>query len=488
MGKIVVVGLGPGDIESLTLGAIRKIEDENRNYLRTEMHPTVEYLKDNNIDYESYDYIYESAETMESVYDNITEDLLKKVKEYNIINYFVPGNPLMAEKSVSILVELSNKGEIDLEIIPGMSFIDPIVLALGHDPTSGFKIIDGLDFNEQTLDINCDTLLVQVYNRQIASDTKIKLSEVYGDDYKVTVIRSAGIETEEIVKEVNVYELDRLEFIDHLTSIYIPKVDKTTNKVYDINNLLNIMGILRSEDGCLWDIKQTHESLREYVIEEAYEVVDAIDRDDIGSLIEELGDLLLQVVFHSQIAKEEGYFNIMDVTTGISNKLIYRHPHVFNDKIVNDDKEAIGSWNDMKDKEKNIKSYTERLESVAKSLPSLTKSFKVQKRAADVGFDWDNVDDALLKVKEELQELLEVYKGDDMGTKEEELGDLLFAIVNVSRFLDISPEVALNKTINKFISRFKFIEEESNKKGIDLKEMTLKQMDELWEQAKKQKK
>jgi len=486
MGKIFIVGLGPGDINSLTIGALERLKSGNENFLRTEKHPTIYYLKENNIQYKSYDYVYDSEETFDKVYDFIASDLIQKAKEYEVINYYVPGNPLVAEKTVNILLESCSKENIQIEIIPGMSFIDPIILAVKHDPVNGLKILDGLNMNGQSVDINTSNIITQVYNNRIATSVKLYLSEIYGDQYEIFVINSAGIAGEEKVYKIPIYELDRMDQISYLTSIYIPKVDKINKKIYDMNDLINIMNRLRGDDGCPWDIEQTHSSLRECLIEEAYEVVDAIDKDDMDSLVEELGDLLLQVVFHSQIGREEGYFNINDVTTSICEKLIFRHPHVFGEKKVENCEEVVYNWNEMKFKHRNVESYTQRLKQMS-PLPSLMRSLKVQKRAADVGFDWDNVEGAIEKVKEEYFEVIEelnFFEGGDSGKIEEELGDLLFSVVNVCRFSNVNPEIALNRTINKFIDRFESMENQSKKLGKDLKKMTLAELDELWDQAK----
>lgn len=486
MDKIYIAGLGPGDTNSLTLGAIERLNSGDLNILRTDIHPTVAYLKERKIPYNSYDYVYESGENFQKVYDVIVDDLIAKVKEHKVLNYFVPGNPLVAEKTVDILLSKIKSENIEVEIIPGMSFIDPILLAVGHDPINGLKVIDGLTLRGECVDINSGNIITQVYNDRIASTVKLALSEIYGDEYKIYVVNGAGVKGEERIYQIPIYELDRLGDINHLTSIYIPKVDKINKKIYDMNDLLHIMEQLRSIDGCPWDIEQTHESIRECVIEEAYEVVDAIDKNDMDNLSEELGDLLLQVFFHSQIAREEGYFNIWDVTSGICNKLILRHPHVFHQKKVENSRKVVYNWNEIKFRGRNIDGYTDRLKDIPK-LPSLMRSYKVQGRAADIGFDWDSVDGAMEKVIEEWNEVLEAlnsFKGGDVREIEEELGDSLFAIVNVCRFLNINPEVALNKTINKFIDRFNYMEMRSKELSLDLKDMTLEEMDTLWDEAK----
>lgn len=487
MTKIYVIGLGPGDVNSLTLGALERINSGEINILRTEKHPTVSYLQENKISYTSYDGVYEEKESFEQVYKYIVEDLIAKAKKYKEINYFVPGNPLVAEKTVEILLNSKEEKNIEVEVVLGMSFIDPILVASGYDPINGLKIIDGLNIKGQNVNINTSNIITQVYNKRIASSIKLYLSEIYGDEYGIYIINNAGISKKEEIIKIPIYELDRSNKINDLTSIYIPKVDKIDKKIYNISDLLSIMERLRGNDGCPWDIEQTHSSIRESVIEEAYEVVEAIDNDDMDNLAEELGDLLLQVIFHSQIASEEGYFNIWNVITNLCNKLIFRHPHVFKQKKVEKSEEVVYNWNEMKFKNRNIGNYTERLKTVPK-LPSLMRSYKIQKRAADVGFDWDNIYGAIDKVKEEYFEVIEALnlsKGGDIEKVEEELGDLLFSVVNICRFSNVNPEVALNKAINKFVKRFEMMEIKSNEIGMDLREMTLEEMDILWNEVKK---
>ncbi|NLY77895.1 MAG: nucleoside triphosphate pyrophosphohydrolase [Tissierellia bacterium] len=485
MGKINILGLGPGDVDSLTIGVINQINSGIKNYLRTEKHPAISYFQDNNVQYQSYDYVYEQEDDFSDVYEKIVEDLIIKSKEEGEINYLVPGNPLVAEKTVEILLQ---KEELDLEIevFAGMSFIDPVIQLVRRDPVNGLKIVDGTSLQMNDVDINIDCLIVQVYNNRVASNIKLTLSEVYGDDYEIYVVNSAGIKEKEKLIRIPIFELDRIDTIDSLTSIYVPKLDKIIKKVFNFDDIINTTRLLRSEEGCPWDRKQTHESIRDCVIEEAYEVVDAIDKGDLDSLVEELGDLLFQVVFHCQIGQEEGEFNLLDVTTALNNKLIYRHPHVFGEKKVEKSEEVVYNWNKLKYKDRGISSYAEILKDVPK-LPSLMRSFKVQERAAQIGFDWDHIDGPLDKVKEEYYEVMEcinTLQGGDVKKVEEELGDLLFAVVNVCRFLNVNPELALNRTINKFITRFEMMEKYSNKLGKKLEEMTLEEMDKLWDEAK----
>lgn len=257
-----------------------------------------------------------------------------------------------------------------------------------------------------------------------------------------------------------------------------------------VDRLCRILRLLRSEEGCPWDKVQTHDSLRVCMIEEAYEVVDAIEKEEWEHLEEELGDVLLQVVFHSGLGQEAGRFDLKTVANRECEKMIRRHPHVFQPKetifSVNSAEsvdKALEKWENVKRKEKQG-TYTESMEGIPKALPALTKSCKVQKKAADAGFDWDRVEEAFKKVDEETRELLDIYKSGDQAHIKEEVGDLLFAAVNVARFLGVDPEDALNFTSHKFINRFRFIEESAAAQGKRLEDMTLPEMDRLWELAK----
>lgn len=259
-------------------------------------------------------------------------------------------------------------------------------------------------------------------------------------------------------------------------------VDFTFKEKYTYEDLLEIMRILRCPEGCVWDREQDHKSIRRSFIEETYEAVEAIDNDDPVLLQEELGDVLLQVVFHAQIEAEAGRFTMDDVADGICKKMIYRHPHVFGSVEVKNSDEVLTNWDALKQKEKHQKSTTETLESVARSLPGLIRAEKVQHKAAKVGFDWDEVSGALDKVHEETAEVARAIDGD--GDPSEELGDLLFAVVNVARFLKTDPEDAINRTTDKFIRRFAQVEQAAKDASRSLSEMSLAEMDALWDAAK----
>jgi tetrapyrrole methylase family protein/MazG family protein len=253
---------------------------------------------------------------------------------------------------------------------------------------------------------------------------------------------------------------------------------------YDFADLLHIMKLLRSREGCPWDREQTHESLKRYLIEETYEVLDALDANNKERFCEELGDLLLQIVFHAEIASESGNFDIHDVIDGICKKMISRHTHVFGEAHADTPDQVVKNWEEIKKEEKGISSHTEALKDVPASLPALMRSYKVQQKAARAGFDWDNTDDVFKKVLEEARELEEVYKSKNVSRIKDEIGDILFSIVNLARFLKVQPELALSETINKFIKRFEYVERMVTLAGKKMEDMRLSELDHFWDQAK----
>lgn len=251
-------------------------------------------------------------------------------------------------------------------------------------------------------------------------------------------------------------------------------------------NLVALMARLRGPDGCPWDRKQTPDSLKPFLLEECYEVVDAIDDGDPAKIREELGDLLFQIVFHARIAEEQGRFTMDEVIAAIHEKMTRRHPHVFGDEKLSTDKEVLAKWEEIKGREKGNAQRKSVLEGVPGSLPALLRAHRIQERAARVGFDWKRLDEALPKLDEELTEFKDSLASGDAGMIEEELGDVFFTLVNLSRFLGVNPEDALRKTIAKFINRFRYIEESAARAGRSLNDMTLEEMDELWRESKRE--
>ncbi|SNR62747.1 nucleoside triphosphate pyrophosphohydrolase [Desulfurobacterium atlanticum] len=255
--------------------------------------------------------------------------------------------------------------------------------------------------------------------------------------------------------------------------------------MYTFEDLVKIMEKLRSDDGCPWDREQTHESLLPYLLEETYEFIDSVKSKDFKNMKEELGDILLQVVFHSQIAKEHSKFTIDEVVDEICRKLIFRHPHVFGErKDINSSEDVLKNWDEFKKAEG--KHGDSILDGVPKSMPPIERALKLQKKAAKVGFDWKRKEQVMEKVEEEWNELKEAVKSENREKIEEELGDLLFAIVNLSRFLNVDPAIALHRTNQKFVKRFKEMERKAKIEGSSLEKMNLEEMDKLWESVKKE--
>lgn len=480
---IKIVGLGPGAKEALTVGTLELLKSDAKVLFRTEKHPNVEYLKSVGVKFETYDHMYEKSNSFDEVYEAIANDIIEKYKNHKNIVYAVPGHPLVAENSVTLLIKKCEELKIEYKIEPAVSFVDAVMESLKLDPINGIKIIDAFDIKNQILDKRVGIIVTQVYNPFIASETKLALLEYYNDETEIYFVRAAGVKDLESIRKIKLYELDRQPDIDYLTSIYVPKKLDETKDFFD---LLKVMETLRGEDGCPWDLEQNHKSLKRALIEESYEVIEAIDEEDDVKLTEELGDLLFQVVFHSQLGKEEGYFNINDVIKGITEKMINRHPHIFSNVEVNDTEQVLKNWDEIKREEKHFTSYTEELEHITKTLPALLRAEKVQKKANKVGFDFKNVEDAMNSLLSEIDEVKDVYNSKNKSRILEEVGDLIFATVNVARLLDIDPEIALNYTIDKFIKRFKFIENSAKAKNLDLLNMTIEQMDILWEEAKNQ--
>lgn len=481
MGKVSIVGLGPGDYSLISQGALEALQEGNRIFLRTEKHPIVDKLKES-IQYTSLDYFYDSEDNFENVYNKISEYIIELAKEGDLV-YAVPGHPRVAEKTVSIIEELASKNNVEVETIASMSFVDAMFNYLQIDPADGFKLIDAFEIENSYIDTNTSMIITQIYDPFIASNIKLKLMEYYDYDQQVCIVNGAGVKNLESKKYIPLHELDRPEnLFDYLSSLYIPK---STKKMYNaVNDLENIMSTLRGPNGCDWDKEQTHESLKKYIIEEAYELCQAIENDDIDEIIEELGDILLQVVFHAQVGKEDGFFDMKEVVNGICTKLIHRHPHVFKNEDL-DMTKFEKTWEELKQEEKGESSISEGLKRIPKHLPALTKADKIQYKAALVGFDWDNIDGVFEKIEEEYKELLDEYKQGNIKYIKEELGDLLFSIVNLARFLHIDSEEALNGTSYKFINRFEFMEQRASELHKKIEELTLDEMEELWKEAKK---
>lgn len=473
--KIEVIGLGAGDLDQLPLGIYRKLKhSETIVLLRTKEHPVVKSLAEEGVIFESFDDYYEREEQFENVYESIVETLLKKAQEKSII-YAVPGHPMLAEQTIQLLLD---QQEIEVEILGGQSFLDDLFTSLKIDPIDGFQFVDATSFERSQLNYRQHLIFCQVYDRYVASEVKLTLLEDLPADHPVTIVDGAGSDNE-VIKTIHLEELDHSLEISNVRSVYIPPVSKDLLH-HTFPSLREIIATLRGPNGCEWDRKQTHESLREYLIEEVYEVIEAIDNQDDDAIIEELGDVLLQIMLHSQIGEDAGYFTVDDVIRGITEKMIHRHPHVFS----NSTGDISQTWDELKQAEMGEKSSS-ILANIPRNLPALAKAFKIQKKAAKVGFDWDDVNEVWLKLHEEIEEMKVAIATGDETKIESELGDMIFCLVNLARHYKTNPELALNRTNRKFITRFNYVEEVLAKKGKSLTDSSLEQMDIYWDEAKR---
>lgn len=489
---ITVVGLGSGDPDRLTLGSLKRLQEAGERYVRTKDHPVVDWLEQTGVRFTSFDEVYEAKDDFPSVYEEIVARLLARAEAgdtgVNIV-YAVPGHPLVAEATVKLLRERCPERDIPLDIIGGESFLDEAFVRLGFDPIEGFLLLDASEVNGAAIDPRRHTLIGQVYDQLTASEVKLGLMELLPDDYPVVVGHALGVEGQERIERVELFELDRIDGYGNLSLVYVPASEDESLRIRSFQRLHEIVSILRSPGGCPWDREQTHESLRKNLIEETYEVLETIDDDDPDHMREELGDLLLQIMLHSQMEEETGTFNVYDVIQELNEKLIYRHPHVFGDLSAEDAEAALNNWEAMKAEEKKRKgTEPERpsaISGVPRDLPALMKAYKLQKKAAKAGFDWEDIGGVWSKLEEEIRELKEaVEQKHDPEKQELELGDVLFSVVNAARYIGADPEQALSRTIRKFTQRFHYVEERLREQGKTPGDSTLAEMDVLWEEAK----
>jgi tetrapyrrole methylase family protein/MazG family protein len=309
--------------------------------------------------------------------------------------------------------------------------------------------------------------------------------EKYPEDYPVTIVTAAG-SADEVLRVVPLYELDRAAELNNLTTIYVPPTIKLENRLKEWSTFREIIAMLRAPEGCPWDREQTHETLKKYLIEEVHEFLQAVNDQDDDGIIEELGDVLLQVFLHAQIGEDDGYFSLEDVLESVSSKMIRRHPHVFGDVKVESSEDVLRNWQQLKSAEKGndnkrVLDGQERAES------SLLTSYNFQKAAGKVGFDWPNAEGAWLKFEEEWQEFSHEIKNGTKASQLDELGDVLFTIVNVARFYGLSPEEAMMHANRKFKSRFQFVEDGVTQDKGEFSEYTLDELEAFWQQAKQAK-
>lgn len=444
---IHIAGLGPGDAGSITMETYDLLK-HTRVLLRTRIHPTVSALDGWGIFYSSLDHVYEENDNFEDVYRGLALCVLERYQGgQGDLTYLVPGNPLIAEKSVVELIRLLEAADISYKVHSAVSFIDVILEVLQRDPVRGLLILDAQDLDSKGISAETDTILTQVYNKRIASEVKLALSDYLNDEAEIVYIRNAGIKGEETVRRIPLWALDRQEDVDHLTTVFIEREVVKPG----FNDFRRTIDALREPGGCPWDREQTHESLRRYLIEEAYEAADAITQGDMGDVQEELGDVLLQVLLHSRIAEENGDFTIFDVIRTVNEKMINRHPHVFASLDLDSPEAVLHNWEKIKKTEKGEVSLAEKLKKLPRSIPATMRAQEVVKKAQAYGRSKIDREGILAK----LSTLLE-----GMGpVSEQELADLAFYTVLLLDFHGYQTESLLSQRVDYEIENILKIDE-----------------------------
>ncbi len=478
--RVVIAGLGPGPAGTITKAATDAIDSIAVQFVRTRKHPTASLVPKAT----SFDYLYERHDTFDDVYAAITERVVAAALQHGEVLYCVPGSALVLESSVA---QLAGDPRVSVHILPSLSFLDLAWAALGIDPVNaGVRLIDGHKFAIEAAGERGPLLVAQVHADWVLSDIKLTHESSSGDE-PVVLLHHLGLEDQR-VEHTTWKQLDQVLKTDHLTSLYIPKL--ATPIAGEMVKLHQLARTLREK--CPWDREQTHDSLIKYLLEESYEVVDALNALDESdpstdeALIEELGDLLYQVEFHATIAEQQGRFSMIDIVSAIHDKLVRRHPHVFGDVQARSADDVVSTWDSVKKAEREIAGRSASVfDGVATAAPSLSLASKLQKRAADVGFDWPNADGAYQKIAEETAELRDaVNSGADPQTIQMELGDLLFSVVNLSRHIGHDAELSLRNAAAKFRARFEHVEQLAVERNIDMTTATLAALDALWDEAK----
>ncbi|MGQ9525729.1 MAG: nucleoside triphosphate pyrophosphohydrolase [Armatimonadota bacterium] len=482
-----IVGLGPGSRNAISVAALdilRRFSGESALFLRTVHHPVVDELRREGIRFSSFDEVYDSADSLEAVYASIAKTLADRARQTPEIVYAVPGHPMVAERSVELLLGLAAEQGLEVEIVPSPSFVDACVEALRLPIDAGIQLIDAQTCPLPIPNPNLPVLIYQIDDRSVASSVKLALLEVLPDETDVCLVKAAGVEGAECVQRLPLYHLDRTD-VDHLTTLYVPPVPLSRRRPL-WHDFVDVVARLRAPDGCPWDREQTHDSLRRYLLEEAYEVIEAIDEKDMEHLCEELGDVLLQVALHSQMASETGDFTINDVIARITHKLIRRHPHVFAGMTVANADEVLRNWERIKASEEVGQQRLSIMDGIPNSMPALMRALEVSKRAVSVGFEWERIEDVWAKLHEEIDELKQAVAADAPERVSSELGDVLFTIVNLARWMGVNAEEALRTMVDRFVVRFRYMEDSLSKAGRQLGDVPLHELDRLWEQAKQE--
>lgn len=483
MSGIVLMGLGPGDPAQLTREAWQQLQQIPEIYLRTRQHPTVAGFPDS-LQVNSFDDLYETSEKFETVYARIIERVLELGQRPEGVTYAVPGSPFVAETTCPEIARRAREMGIPVRVIEGISFLEPTFTALGIDPFSHSELVDALDLaslHTPPFPPDQPALIAQIYSREVASDVKLTLNAVYPDTHPVRLVHAAGT-PQQVVEDLKLYEIDRSQHVGLLTSLYLPPLAPDTS----VEGFQEIVAHLRAPDGCPWDKEQTQQSLGPSLLEETYEALSALEAGDVAGLREELGDILLLLVMFAQIASEDGDFAFADVVQGIQRKIVYRHPHVFGDVQVDGTANVLKNWENLKAAERKAKGKEKNgpkgiLDELPKALPALMQAQEYQGRAAHVGFDWSDISGVREKV---LEEWREVNEAPDDEERSKELGDLLFSVVNLIRWYKLDAETTLRQANQRFKTRFGHIEQSARSQERKLTDLSMDEMETLWQQAK----
>jgi tetrapyrrole methylase family protein/MazG family protein len=481
MGMITIVGLGPGGAELITRSAWNWLTAQPEVYVRTRQHPAVGEIP-STVKVISFDDYYQNGDTFEQVYQQIVTKVIELGSRSEGVTYAVPGHPMVAEATSPEIVRIAKEKGIPCRVMEAVSFLEPCFTALEIDPFPNLVIYDAIELgqsNSPKFPPSAPVLIGQIYSRQVAAEAKMTLLNLYPDEHPVKMVHNAGT-PQQIVEDIALYEIDRSKHIGLLSALYLPPLGTGTS----IEDFQELVAHLRAPDGCPWDKEQTHLSLRSNLLEEAYEAITALDNENPESLQEELGDLLLQIVLHAQIASENGDFTLADVLHGIYTKIVRRHPHVFGNVQVSGVDNILQNWEKIKAAErasKGEKSEKGLLDGIPVALPALSQAQAIQERAGRVGFDWQEIQPVSKKVYEELHELEAAQTNEEQA---EELGDILFAVVNLIRWYDVDAESALRATNLKFRKRFRYIEQKARESGRSVSEMPFEEMDSYWEESK----
>ncbi|MCH8274955.1 MAG: nucleoside triphosphate pyrophosphohydrolase [Armatimonadetes bacterium] len=466
---IRVVGLGPGDPGLLGAKNLQALQSGKRLILRTGAHPVAKWLRAKDIRFETCDDLIESAGRLGPLHASIVDRVLAAGE--NAV-YAVPGNPLLGEESVRLLMQ-----RVEVEVLAAPSLAEAAIAAAGRPVSGPLHVWSARDLDEHRPDPRAAQVVLHLDSRGVAENAKSRLLKFFPPDHPVYIVFQ-GMDGAR-VERAPLSEMDRAEFRTPATACLEPLPLERPAGFY---GLVHVVDRLLGPGGCPWDREQTHHSLKQHMLEETYEALEAIDSGDPDRLCEELGDFLLQALMHAQMDAAEGLYDVDDVITTITSKLVRRHPHVFGDKPAADADEVLRNWDTIKQAERGKESRS-ILDGVPKSMPALLRAFEVSNRAARTGFDWPSLEAVFEKVEEERRELDEAVKSGVAARVEEEIGDLFFALANVARRLGVEPEDALRGTVNRFVWRFQDMERRASR---PLRELSAEEWEALWVQAKAQ--